>query len=220
MEKNNNGKLVAIVALVVAVVALSVGFAAFADDLTINGTATANASGSAFDAGANQDLRYQANSAKCYLTSDNTKAALEGATVGTLSEDAWSGIVIPLGSTATSVTCEAIVENKSAYIAYLTSLASNGGLTCTSTGANATANETNVCAATTMTVAIGSDNITVTNAAVTNNSTSGSIVANTGTATVTVTLAYAGATTDNDVTITLPTITHHYESAPRSGSGS
>ena len=49
MEKNNSGKMVAIVALIVAVVALSVGFAAFADDLYINGTATASASGNAFD---------------------------------------------------------------------------------------------------------------------------------------------------------------------------
>lgn len=216
MEKNNNGKMVAIVALVVAVVALSVGFAAFADDLYINGTATVEANGNAFDATSGTDLRYQANSNKCYLTDDTSKTAIAGANVGTLSEDVWNGIQLPLGAEATSVTCEAIVENNSAYIAYLKSLAASSGLSCSSTGANATANETNVCGATTLTVSIGSDNISVTNAAVTNSSTSGSIAAKSGstpgTATVIVTVAYAGAITDEDVTITLPTITHHYSS--------
>ncbi len=208
--------------MVVAVVALSVGFAAFADDLTIDGTATVNASGNAFDATAGTDLRYRANSAKCYLTSDTTKTAVSGAVVGTLTEDAWSGISLPLGSTANSITCEAIVENNSSYTAYLKSLAANGGLACVSSGDNASVNEAAICKTaepwtTTLTVTIDSDNsasdtITVHNAAVTNSSTTGSIAAN-STATVTVTVAYTGATIDDDVTITLPTITHHYSSA-------
>ena len=217
MEKNNNGKMVAIVALVVAVVALSVGFAAFADDLTIDGTATVESKNEFDDDTATNGLHYQANSNKCYLTSDSTaKTAIVGADVGTLSTDAWSGISMPLGDSANSITCEAVVENLTSYKAYLTSLAANGGLTCTSSGANKTSNETNVCGATTLTVKVGDvagDTITVTNAAVTNSSTQGEIAATSGTALVTVTVAYTGAQTDENVTITLPTITHHYSSA-------
>lgn len=122
---------------------------------------------------------------------------------------------MPLGAEANSITCEALVENKTSYIAYLTSLASNGGLTCASTGNNADANAANVCAATTLTVKVGDaagDTITVTNAAETNDDTTGSIAATSGTALVTVTVAYTGAQTDENVTITLPTITHHYSS--------
>ena len=216
MEKNNNGKMVAIVALVVAVVALSVGFAAFADDLTIDGTATVESKNEFDDDTATNGLHYQANSNKCYLTSDNTKAALTGANVGTLSTDAWSGISMPLGDSANSITCEAVVENLTSYKAYLTSLAANGGLTCTSSGANKTSNETNVCGATTLTVKVGdaaTDTLTITNAADTNSSTQGEIAASGGTALVTVTVEYTGAQTDENVTITLPTITHHYSSA-------
>ena len=216
MEKNNNGKMVAIVALVVAVVALSVGFAAFADDLTIDGTATVTSKNEFDDDTASNGLHYQANSNRCYLTDDETKAAVAGANVGTLSTDAWSGISMPLGSSANSITCEAVVENLTSYTAYLKSLASSGGLLCTSSGGNKTANETNVCGATTLTVKVGDaagDTISVTNAAVTNSGTTGSIAATTGTALVTVTVAYTGAQTDEDVTITLPTITHHYSSA-------
>ena len=217
--ENKSGKIIAIVALAVAVVALSVGFAAFADTLTINGTATTTANGNAFDDTTTGGLRYKSGSAKCYLTSDNTKAALANATVGTLDDDSWSGIMVPLGDSANNVTCEAVVENNTNYIAYLTTLASNGPITCASDGANATANANAVCAATTVNVAVSTntnDKITFSNTAATLSPGNGNIAAN-GTATVTVNIVYAGATTDNDVTITLPTITHDYSSVSNTG---
>ena len=217
--ENKSGKVIAIAALVVAVVALSVGFAAFADTLTIDGTATASASDSVFDT-ANAGLNYQSDSAKCYLTNDNTKTAIEGANVGTFTNDndSWTGISVPLGSTAKDVTCEAIIENKSSYIAHITSLSTSGGLTCASTGANDNVNRTNVCGATTVTVSINdgthsADTIEIKNAAASAASHNTVIPATSGTATVTVRINYAGATADADTTITIPTITHNYSSA-------
>ena len=179
MEKNNSGKMVAIVALVVAVVALSVGFAAFADDLYINGTATASASGNAFDAQTGTaDLRYT-GTPTCYET-ETPANTVSTANVGSFSSDGdtWGGISIPLGTSASSVTCEATVTNASSYIAYLTSLSSSGGLSCSSTGDNSAANIAAVCSSaapftTTMTVDIissATDSITVNNVAATNSS--------------------------------------------------
>ena len=49
--ENKSGKIIAIVALAIAVVALSVGFAAFADQLTISGTATVEKAADAFASG-------------------------------------------------------------------------------------------------------------------------------------------------------------------------
>lgn len=215
MEKNKDGKVIAIVALIVAVVALSVGFAAFEDSLTISGTASALRSNDAFDGTVGSDLRYSANTAKCYLTEDNEKTALTGANVGTLDGDSWSGISVPLGNTATSVTCEATIENNSGYTAYLKSIGVNSGLSCLSSGTNKTSNEDNACGATTVTVAVGdnaADVLEITNAANTNNNTQGSI-ANGATEVVTVTIEYDGAVIDENVTITIPTITHSYSSA-------
>ena len=220
MEKGNNGKVVAIVALVVAVVALSVGFAAFADDLTISGSA--NVSGAnAFDAATGNGLEYLSTSPACVITGTNTSVASTPYSAGTATEDTWSGISVPLTTTNPSVTCTATVQNNTAYRAYLKSIATTTGITCSSTGANAQTNADNVCAATTVDVQIGSvntDKITVTTAAASNNSTSGSIDPKTGstpgTATVTVVIAYNGtATADEDVVVTIPTITHHYSSA-------
>ena len=215
MEKNN-GKIIAIVALVVAVVALSIGFAAFADQLTIDGQAKAAAQADPFDDSTN-GLAYLSTSPKCYVTGDNNKTSITGANVGTASGDAWSGISVPLNATNPSVTCEAVVENKTSYTAYLTGISSNKGLECSSTGANATTNASNVCAGAQVVVKVGdnaADTLTITNASNSNTSTAGSIAASTGTATVTVTISYdSSALTDEDVTITLPTITHSYSSA-------
>ena len=225
--ENKSGKIIAIVALAVAVVALSVGFAAFADQLTIDGNATASAGGDAFDDASN-GLNYKSATGKCYLTSDNTKTALAGANAGNLVSgggsgvDAWNGISVDLGNGAKDVTCEAVVENKSAYIAYITELSTSAGLTCASSGSNQTANETNVCAATTVTVSINdgshTDTMTITNAAANSTTKTVEIAPTNGEATVTVRINYAGATTDQDTTITLPTIYHKYSSVGHNAS--
>lgn len=223
--ENKSGKIIAIVALAVAVVALSVGFAAFADTLTIDGNATARAKGNAFDD--TNGLNYKTATGKCYLTSDNNKTALAGTNAGNLVSgggagiDEWNGISVDLGNDAKDVTCEAVVENKSAYTAYITELSTNAGLSCSSTGSNHTTNETNVCSATTVTVSINdgshTDTATITNAAATSATKTVEIAPN-GEATVTVRINYAGANTDEDTTITIPTISHKYSSSGHTAS--
>ncbi|MBR7042306.1 MAG: hypothetical protein IKI04_02270 [Bacilli bacterium] len=215
MEKNNNGKVVAIVALVVAVVALSVGFAAFADDLTIAGQATARAGADPFDDPTN-GLEYDSTSPKCFYTGDVNETAITGADAGTASGDTWSGIDVPLTSDHHSVTCTATVVNNTSYTAYLTAIAANRGLQCTdnSGSANASTNAANICAGASLDISIGNDTLTVTNAqaSITSNLTS-SISSGGGTVTVTVEASYnPNALTDEDVVISLPTITHSYSS--------
>ena len=121
-----------------------------------------------------------------------------------------------------------VVENTTAYVAYLKGISADSGVTCSSTGANATTNANNVCATVDLTVQVGSvatDKITSHGTAqpTANNSTTGSVAAKAGSngeATVTVTVSYdPTAVTDEDVVIKLPTITHSYSSASGSGSG-
>ena len=220
MEKNN-GKIIAVVALVVAVVALSVGFAAFADQLTIDGNATLQATND-FD----EKVQYVSTSPKCYATGDTNKTSviITGYSTGTASNDTWSGISVPLSMTQKSVTCEAQVENKSSYVAYLKGIATTSGLTCASkgTGDSAATNVSTVCgtnnANVKATVIIGdstssTDKIEIQNAAANNTSTAGSIAMN-GTTNVFVVIEYLGTTApDGDILITLPTITHNYSTA-------
>ncbi len=216
MEKNN-GKIIAIVALVVAVVALSVGFAAFSDQLTINGTANVSAAANPFDDQTN-GLAYDPTSESCVITGTSTAVG----DPGTASDNAWSGISIPLNSENSSVTCTAEIENKTAYTAYLTSIAAADQLRCTSTGSNGETNASNVCSGATVTVSITdgthtSGTLTITGSAQPSAMTTTNSVAldpTNGTATATVVISYtASALTDENVTMTIPTITHHYSSA-------
>lgn len=218
MEKNNNGKVVAIVALVVAVVALSVGFAAFADQLLINGTAVAKVSNNnPFDNATTGGLRYRANSQGCTKTGDTSVNVITGDySAGTLNDDSWTGINVPLTEDVPSVTCTATIENLSSYTAWLKSIGADSGVRCASTGNNASTNASNVCSTVNVTVQIGSvanDKLEITTTQpATNSSTTGSI-APSGTAEAKVTISYTPtAVYDEDVTITLPTITHDYSS--------
>ena len=222
MEKNN-GKIIAVVALIVAVVALSVGFAAFADQLTIDGNATVKQGANAFDDATN-GLAYLSSSPSCVITGTQTSVATSPYSQGTATGDSWSGISVPLTHANPSVTCTATVENRTAYTAYLRGITSNTGVTCSSTGADAATNTSDVCGAITVDVTVGSvitDTIQITETAASKNDTTGSIAAmseNTpGTATVTVVIAYDNnVVPDGDVVVTLPTITHSYSSAQAS----
>lgn len=226
MEKNN-GKVIAIVALFVAVVALSIGFAAFTDTLTINGTATVKqGSNSAFAA----SFAYDSTSEEqCTLTGGG---ALEGGTysAGTSSDNTWSGISVPLDSTTAanaSVTCTARVVNSSVYDAYLRTISVSGPIECsTGTGDAAATNTSDVCDHVTATVQVGNASnslaITTSSTSSTANSNVNYSVPASGNATVTVIIAYdttAGVVPDGDVTVTLPTISHGYSTvAPASSS--
>ena len=218
MEKNNN-KVIALAALVVAVLALAVGFAAFSDQLTIDGTATVKGA-NAFDDATN-GLAYLSTSPECHTTTGNVDTSTSPYTAGTATEDAWSGISVPLTTEAPSVTCTATVQNKTDYIAYLKSIATTSGVTCSSTGANATTNANNVCSTVNVEVQVGNvatDKITFGTSATSNTGTSGSIAAKSGStpgeATVSVKISYdPTAVADEDVTVTLPTITHEYSSS-------
>ena len=225
MEKSN-GKVIAIVALFVAVVALSIGFAAFTDTLTINGQATVQkGSNDTFAA----NFAYDSTSEEqCTLTGGGAITGTYNA--GTSSDNTWTGISVPLTTTNNSVTCTASVVNGSTYDAYLRSISVDGPLTCTTgTGDNAATNLTAVCNNVSVTVQVGSssNNLTITNqstSSTANTSVNQKIDANGGTATVTVIITYDtstghGPVPDGDVTVTLPTISHGYSTvAPSSGS--
>ncbi len=226
MEKNN-GKIIAIVALVVAVVALSVGFAAFADQLTIDGQATAQGSENPFDDTTNGALEYDntANATKCYYGNDTSDTTTVH---GTASGDSWSGISVSLTREKPSVTCTATVKNDTTYNAYLRGIKASGPVTCASNGTNAATNASSVCATVAVTAQFGaaaSDKITINKDTAANyeitSGLSGSVSAN-GTSTVTVVISYdpTNSSADEDVTITLPTITHTYSSAQTGDIGS
>ena len=210
----NGSKIIAIVALLVAVVALAVGFATFSATLTIGAEANVEAVNQ-FTANVN----YSSTLPKCYYTEDTTNKTdiiTTGYSAGTASGKVWSGIKVPITMSHKSVTCEAEVENTSSYVAHLKSIVTSSGLSCDSTGTGDDAASspviTSICSNSSATVTVGSDSSTITSAAVNNTSTTGTINATNGTEIVYVTIAYSGTLApDGDITITVPTISLTYK---------
>lgn len=212
MEKNN-GKIVAVVALVVAVVSLSVGFAAFAATLTIDSNATVKANDEF-----SPNVNYVSGSTKCYYTDDNTKTAITGASAGTASNKTWTGVSVPLTTEHKSVTCEAQISNTSAYVAKLNKISISDVLSCASvaaSGDDAATNVSTICPTVSAKVDVATDTATFTStnkADVT--SVSSTIAKDNGTEMVYLTIAYTSTVAaDGDIKITVPTISLLYKTA-------
>ncbi len=209
MEKNN-GKIIAIVALAVAVVALSVGFAAFTDSLTIDGNATIKGGNNDVFAGS---FQYAASPAPaCVYTGGSTAT---NSNPGSASGNTWSGITIELSPDHPSVTCTATISNTSAYNANLTGITASGNVTCAAAAAGGATNAAAICATVEEEVQIGSaaNNMVVTTTGATPAASFNQAVAKTnGTTTATVIVSYdtEAGVPDGDITVTLPTITHSY----------
>ena len=218
MEKRDGTKVVALVALVVAVVALSVGFATFTATLNITNAKAVIEKNDVFSA----NVQYTGTPTCYYTGGDSSTDITSGSEVyshGEASGHSWANVKVPLTMDHKSVTCTATVTNSSIYAATLTEITSNGTyLTYTNgTGSDAATNAETVLQNTTVTVTIGgsgnSDTITYNKAAAKTTNLSNVIQPN-GTATVTLLIEYgsSGPAADGDVTINIPLVDFTYES--------
>lgn len=215
VEKNNS-KVIAIVALVVAVVALSVGFATYSATLTIasdaNVVITANDTFS-------PNVKYRASSMQC-----NASGSATVVSAGSVSDTAWSGIAVTLAQPGDYVTCNAVIENNSGFVGYLKEINTASTISCAAiTGQASTANSSlvsSICATTSLAIAVGSNSATATSTAAASNT---NIAANNtiaaingttpGTNTVSITITYGANAPipDGDVRVNLPQVNLIYK---------
>lgn len=121
MEKERGAKIIAIVALLIAVVGLTVGYAAYSSTLTINGTATVDPASWKV----NFDYKNGTNS----LTG-TTKGHATEKTAPTLEDTTISGFDVTLKAPGDSVTYNFLIKNSGTLNAKLASF-TMGTLTCT-----------------------------------------------------------------------------------------
>lgn len=208
MEKSNS-KIVAVAALVVAVIALSVGFAALSATLNISSDASVTV---------HPENTFEANISYTGTASCTPSGHATVANAGTLNNKIWNGIVVNLQEPGDSVVCTATITNSSSFDGYLKSVTADSNISCeagSTNGASAT-KVTEVCGDMAMTVGVGAngtENVTseITNAAHAGLSaitTNNSIAKTNGTHTVKVTITYKnpGALSDGDIKVTLPGI--------------
>lgn len=130
MEKDRGAKIIVAIALVVAIVGLTIGYAAYSATLKINGTANVDP--------AKWDVHF-ANK-----TGDSLTATIEGkaveTTAPTLTATNISGFDVTLKAPGDTVTYNFLVKNTGTMDAILTSF-SMGGITCAPTEKSSTTQE-------------------------------------------------------------------------------
>lgn len=119
MEKERGAKVIAIVALLIAVVGLTVGYAAYSSTLTINGTATVD------PASWKVNFGYKTGDS---LTGTTTGHATE-TTAPTLKDTTISGFDVTLKAPGDSVTYNFLIKNSGTLNARLANF-TMGTLTC------------------------------------------------------------------------------------------
>ena len=120
MEKERGAKIIAIVALLIAVVGLTVGYAAYSSTLTINGTATVDP--------ASWKVNFGYKDGTTSLTGTIKGHATE-TTAPTLADTTISGFDVTLKAPGDSVTYNFLIKNSGTLNAELASF-TMGTLTC------------------------------------------------------------------------------------------
>jgi len=206
MEKERGSKVIAVVALVVAVVGLSIGFAGWTAQLTISDTQANIAANTS--AGEEQ---FGSKLTVSGINCDDVDGQAAVTAVGTADGDTWSGTRVSLKGTGDAVTCTATVSNGSDYTAYLDDINITNSIACSGTGQNVQ----NACAALKLTVTgVGSktDTATAQGTTITNaNGITGNSIAAGANGSITMKVEYQGtAVADSDFVATIPTITYDY----------
>ena len=210
MTRNNNSKVIAVVALIVAVVGLGIGFAAFTSTLTISANATVTPSASTFNVAF--DTAYGTKGITCTPTG----ATMSG--TPTVAATAITGIKAAFTEPGQKVVCTAQVKNTGEYAAYLKSVTfSKTAPACTKT-ADGGATEslvTAACSSISMTVKVGTDTNLAALTATKTGITGHSLAKTTGSEVITLTLEYAsgGARADGAFTVDFGNISLLYSTA-------
>lgn len=217
MEKSYS-KIWVLVALIISVLALSIGFAAFSTSLRIS-EGSDNVTITPFDNFSNSVI-FETGSLNCSIEKGTATSEAAVVSVGELADNntLWRGLSVNLQQPGDSVTCTATVKNTGEYTAYLKNIKFNAPLGCTSATSGNTYTA-QICGAQGINAkaTVGSHNATTT-AISTNNlesiATSNNMISG-ASSTLTVKVAYPSTSpsADENITITIPQITLDYSSS-------
>lgn len=165
MEKERGAKVIAIIALLVAVVGLSVGFAAYTAQLQITNTSATVGAGSA------SDFSVEFSTSATTITEQDrnidtliTNAVVDGATAvkatgASMNGTTINGLSANFTEPGQSVTYTVYAHNTGKFLAYLRSV-TIGSKTCTAIGTTTQSLVNDVCPSISMTVKVGNEDAT------------------------------------------------------------
>ena len=120
MERDRSAKIIAIVALCVAIVGLSIGFAAFSNNLTINPTATVSPNASDFDVNFSTSNTSEQDGTVSGVGTNSATA--ENATIDNSNSPTITGLKANFTEPGQKVTYSFYAHNAGKYKAYLNKL--------------------------------------------------------------------------------------------------
>lgn len=201
---NSGSKGVALVALFVGVIGLTLGFAAFSQSLTINSSAKVSPEASTFT------MTIVPISGTGTTITPTTTGGATG-DVATISGTTISGLKANFTQPGQTVTYTANAKNTSAYVAYLKNVTMTAKGTCTA-GTGATSSlVTSACNGISLSVKVGDETFTSTKVPTGTHS----VAKTNGTETIVVTITYAAgsAQSDGPFTIAFSPVTLDYSTA-------
>ena len=212
MNDGKTYKVIALVALILGAIGVTIGYAAFSNTLTITSQAEVHPDASAF----NVDFSSSSSGVVADPVTPTLSANVTGFTATNASIDNSNDPVISnLNATFTapgqSATYTFYAYNAGEYIAYLNSIVFSGTKTCTAASGTTQSLVDSACNGITLSVKVGSEAATTTSLA---SISSHSLAKNTAEEIV-VTISYAAgsAVADGNFTVSLPSIVLTYGSA-------
>lgn len=208
MEKERGLKVIAIFALLIGVVGLSIGFANYNATLQISNTSATVGAGSADDF----TVEFSTNSDSVNRVKENISSSLVGGASAVIdnvviSETTISGLSANFTNGGQSVTYTLYTHNTGKFLAYLRSI-TLGNKTCTAIDNTTQSLVDEVCESITMSVKVGNDDATTVSV---NNITGHSLAKNSSEAVVlTMTYNESESATDGDFTVNFGQVALNY----------
>ena len=218
MVENRAYKVMIVLALVLGVVGVTLGYAAFSNTLTINSAAEVTPDSSNFNVDfSSTDLSVATNPVVATLTPNNvTGFTATNGTIDNTSDPTITGLKATFTEPGQKATYSFYSYNAGQYIAYLNAITFNGTKTCTAitpqTGTAATQSLVNTaCNGITLNVTVGSESRT--DQTVSNISGHSLGIGAAEEIIVEIEYATGSAIADGDFEVTLPSIVLTYDSA-------
>lgn len=209
---NKAYRIISIVALVLGIIGVTLGYAAFSNTLTISSSAEVNPDSSTFNVDfSSSDQSVVTNPITPSLSANVTGFSATNATIDNTSDPTISNLKATFTAPGQSVTYTFYSYNAGEYIAYLNSVVFSGSKTCTPANGTTASLVTSACNGIGLSVKVGNEAATTTSQA----SISGHSLGINAAEEVVVTISYAAgsAIADGDFTVALPDIVLTYESA-------